>query len=119
MPNRANNGPNTTIDALILETYLNGASYDNLPVASISTDFSFSSKPTLTFKNLITLFIVYTSDSIGTLVRIVLPSLGKIAAAKIGRTAFLAPSISTSPSNLFPPRTTIFSITIPHSALLN
>src|SRR3712207_6087702 len=97
LPNRAKSGPKTTIEALILETYLNGAICVNGLVASTSIIFSSSSNPIVTFKYLITLFIVYTSDKTGTFNNLVLPSIGRIVAANSGNTAFLAPSISTSP----------------------
>ena len=108
-PKRASNGPNTTIEARILDTYLKGASYESCLVASKIIVLFTSSIPTSTFKKRITLFIVYTSDKTGTLYRVVRPSSGMMHAAKIGKTAFLAPSISTVPTRRFPPRTIIFS----------
>ena len=57
--------------------------------------------------------MVKTSDKIGTLLKVDVPSSANNVAAKIGSTAFFAPSICTVPSNCLPPRTMISSIVFP------
>ena len=48
------------------------------------------------------LHIIFTSLIFGTFSNVVIPSINKVA-GKIATAAFLAPLISTSPTNLVPP----------------
>jgi len=93
----------TTIEARIWLTYSYGASIANSCDASIVIVLFSSSKSIATFKCRITSFIVNTSERIGTFVNVVVPSSANKLAAKIGRTAFFAPSIFTVPVNRLPP----------------
>ena len=96
-PKRANSGPITTIDARILLTYSKAAVVVISFVAFNVIAFSSSSNVLNTFRLPNTFNIICTSDKLGTFVKCVTPFSAKILAARIGNTAFLAPSTFTVP----------------------
>ena len=77
-------------------------------LASTDTRCFFSSASTVAPRFARSFLVVLISSRVGTFSNTVVPS-ARIAAARSGRAAFLAPLISTSPTSLSPPSITILS----------
>ncbi len=100
-PNLASRGPSTRIDARIVLTSWYGAEYSLIVEASTSMRI-FSSTVTDTPMRPRSSIIVVTSCRCGTLETMTGPSASR-QPARIGRVAFFAPEMRTSPSSGMPP----------------
>ena len=101
LPKRASSGPSTRIDARMVFTSSYGAKHSRVVVGSISICI-FSSMVTETPMRPNNSIMVVTSCRCGTLRMVTGPSASS-APATIGRVAFFAPEIRTSPSRGIPP----------------